>query len=100
MIARIGNWRPETMLSMLEAAVAADVEAVLREHLGSVTDPGAPFKEAAKRITEDAHVHVGDDLVKVDASRGESRQILSDLFEPHRVGGVRRGSRPAGRDLP
>jgi beta-lactamase regulating signal transducer with metallopeptidase domain/predicted nucleic acid-binding Zn-ribbon protein len=77
----------ERLGDRLERAIAADVEVVLREHLGPVTGPGAPFTEAARRITENAHLIVRDELVKIDASRSESREILSDLLSPHRIGG-------------
>ncbi len=70
----------------IEAAIANDVAAVLRSHLGSVTGPGAPFAEAAARIIDDANIHINDDLLELNASRREVREILTDLFSPLRVG--------------
>ncbi len=70
----------------IEAAIANDVAAVLRSHLGSVTGPGAPFAEAAARIIDDANIHITDDLLELNASRRETRVILKDLFSPLRVG--------------
>jgi hypothetical protein len=70
----------------LEDALRGEVAAVLREHLGSVTGPNAPFTEAAARILEDADVHVDDGTVRVEASRSEARRILTDLLAPLRVG--------------
>jgi beta-lactamase regulating signal transducer with metallopeptidase domain/predicted nucleic acid-binding Zn-ribbon protein len=70
----------------LEDALRGEVATVLREHLGAVTGPNAPFTEAAARILEDADVHVEDDSVRVEASRSEARRILTDLLAPLRVG--------------
>jgi len=76
----------ERLGDRLERAISGEVEAVLREHLGAVTAPGAPIDEAAARIADDAHMHVDDNRVRVDASAREVREILSDLLGPHRVG--------------
>ena len=70
----------------IEAAIAHDVAAVLRSHLGPVTGPSAPFAEAAARIIDDANIHITDDLLELNASRREVREILTDLFNPLRVG--------------
>ena len=76
----------ERLGQQLEAALGEEVAAVLREHLASVTDPQAPFDEAAARILEDAHIHVNGDVVRVSASPREAREILTDLLGPHRIG--------------
>jgi beta-lactamase regulating signal transducer with metallopeptidase domain/archaellum component FlaC len=78
--------RMEQLGDRLEQALRGDVAAVLRRHLSPVTAPGAPIDEAAARILEDAHVHVHDELVEVDASRRDVRQILVDLLGSHRIG--------------
>ncbi len=70
----------------IEAAISNDVATVLRSHLGPVTGPGAPFNEAAARIIDDANIHINDDLLELNASRREVREILTDLFTPLRVG--------------
>jgi predicted nucleic acid-binding Zn-ribbon protein len=72
----------------IEAALQYDVAAVLRSHLGPVTSPTADFTEAAARIVEDAtvHIHIHNSVLKLDVSRREVREILSDLFTPSRVG--------------
>jgi len=70
----------------IETAISNDVAAVLRSHLGPVTGPKAPFAEAAARITDDANIHINDDLLELYASRREVREILTDLFSPLRVG--------------
>jgi hypothetical protein len=76
----------ERLGERLEEALRGDVAALLREHLGSVTTFNAPIDEAAARIVEDAHVHVHDEVVELDASRREVREILSDLLSSYRVG--------------
>ena len=78
----------ERLGDRLEQAISGEIEAVLRQHLGAVTAPGAPIDEAAVRIGEDSHlnVNVDDNRVRVDASPREVREILSDLLGPHRVG--------------
>ncbi len=85
------RWSPSTKRwkscgERIEAAIANDVAAVLRTHLGPVTGPGAPFAEAAARIIDDANIHINDDLLELNASRREVREILTDLFTPLRVG--------------
>ena len=70
----------------IEAALHNDVVSVLRSHLGSVTSPTAPFAEAAARIIEDSNIHIHNDVLELDVSRREVREILSDLFTPSRVG--------------
>jgi hypothetical protein len=77
----------QRMEERLDEAARVDVAAFLRDHLGAVTGPGAPFNEAAARILEEAGMRVSDDSVEIRASRDEARQILSDLLGPHRVGG-------------
>ena len=76
----------EELGERLEEAVAAEVEPVLREHLGSVAGPQAPFTELAARIVDEGHVHVDGDLVTVEISTREAREILSGLLGPHRTG--------------
>jgi beta-lactamase regulating signal transducer with metallopeptidase domain/predicted nucleic acid-binding Zn-ribbon protein len=76
----------EILHERLERAIRNDLVGVLREHLGAVTGPQAPFDEAASRLTEDAHIRVRDDEIRLDASPSEAREILSDLMTPHRVG--------------
>lgn len=70
----------------IEAAISGDVAAVLRSLLGPVTGPNAPFAEAAARVIDDANIHINDDLLELNASRREVREILTDLFTPFRVG--------------
>ena len=70
----------------IETAIVNDVATVLRSHLGPVTGPGAPFAEAAARIVDDANIHINNDLLEINASRREVREILGDLFTPLRVG--------------
>jgi beta-lactamase regulating signal transducer with metallopeptidase domain/archaellum component FlaC len=77
----------ERLGDRLEDALRGEVATVLREHLGAVTGPNAPFTEAAARILEDADVHVDDGTVRVQASRTEACQILADLLGPLRIGG-------------
>jgi len=76
----------ERMGERIEAALHNDVVSVLRSHLGSVTSPTAPFAEAAARIIEDSNIHIHNDVLELDVSRREVREILSDLFTPSRVG--------------
>jgi chromosome segregation ATPase len=76
----------ELLEDRLESALAADVAAELRDHLGAVTTFAAPFDEAAARIVDGASVRVHDEVVRIRASRREVRQILNDLMKPHRVG--------------
>jgi len=76
----------ERLGDRFERAVGGEIESVLRERLGPVTTPGAPIDEAAARIAEDAHINVDDDVVRVQVSRSEAQEILTDLLAPHRVG--------------
>jgi beta-lactamase regulating signal transducer with metallopeptidase domain/archaellum component FlaC len=76
----------ERLGERLEDAVSGDVAALLREHLGPVTTFDAPIDEAAARIVDDSHVHVHDDVVEIDSSTREVREILTDLMSSHRVG--------------
>jgi beta-lactamase regulating signal transducer with metallopeptidase domain/predicted nucleic acid-binding Zn-ribbon protein len=76
----------EELGERIEVAIANDVAAVLRSHLGPVTGPGAPFAEAAARIIDDANIRINDDLLELNASRRETREILTDLFSPLRIG--------------
>jgi uncharacterized coiled-coil DUF342 family protein len=76
----------ELMGERIERAIQNDLAAVLRSHLGSVTSPAAPFSEAAARIVEESNIHIDDDVLELDVSRREAREILADLFSPSRIG--------------
>ena len=76
----------EELGERIEAALIGDVAAVLRAHLGPVTGPDAPFTEAAARIIDDGNIRIDDDVLELNASRRETREILTDLFTPLRVG--------------
>ncbi len=76
----------EATANRVKKALNAEVEAELRERLGTVVSPGAPWSEAATRIVEEASLHIDDDLVRLNTSRSEVREILTDLMTPHRVG--------------
>jgi len=76
----------ELLGDRFEAAVQVEVAAVLREHLGAVTTFDAPFDEAAARIVGESHLHVIGDVVELDASRREVREILTDLMKSHMTG--------------
>jgi beta-lactamase regulating signal transducer with metallopeptidase domain len=76
----------ELLHERMEHALQADVVSYLRDELGSVTTPGAEFEEAAARIIDDARIRFDDNVVRVDASESEAREILADLFTPHRIG--------------
>jgi len=76
----------ERLSERIEAALIGDVAAVLRQHLGPVTGPDAPFAEAAARLIDDANIHIHKDVLEIDASRREAREILTDLFTPMRIG--------------
>ena len=58
----------------------------MRDELGAVTSPEADFHDAAARIVEDARINVDDDIVRVNASRGNTRDILIDLYGSQRIG--------------
>ncbi len=70
----------------IQSALISDVAAVLRQHLGPVTGPDAPFTEAAARIVDDANIHIHNGVLEINASRREAREILTDLFTPVRIG--------------
>ena len=76
----------ERMSVRLESALVSDVADVLRSHLGPVSSPGAPFTEAAARIIDEGNIHIHRDVLELNASRSEVRQILGDLFGNERVG--------------
>jgi beta-lactamase regulating signal transducer with metallopeptidase domain/predicted nucleic acid-binding Zn-ribbon protein len=76
----------ERMGERVEQAIQGDVADVLRSHLGPVTGPGAPYREAAARIVDDAHIHISNGLLELDASKREVQEILTDLFAPSRIG--------------
>lgn len=69
----------------IKTALATDVAAVLRFHLGVVASPDAPYREAAERIVERGSIHIHDDVLELNASRSEVREIVEDLFSPGRV---------------
>jgi beta-lactamase regulating signal transducer with metallopeptidase domain len=71
----------------IRVALELDVADVLRSHLAPVTSPDAPFDEAAARVVDAGSIRVDDDTVEVIVSKRETREILTDLFEPHRIGG-------------
>jgi beta-lactamase regulating signal transducer with metallopeptidase domain len=70
----------------LQHALQGDVAAVLRSHLGPVAGPDAPFAEAAARLLDEASIRLHDDVLEVNVSRREAREILDDLFSPVRIG--------------
>ncbi|MCU0305124.1 MAG: hypothetical protein MUC56_13820 [Thermoanaerobaculales bacterium] len=76
----------ERIGARIESALVDDVADLLRSHLGPVTSPGAPFREAAARIVDDGRIHIHDGVLELEASRREVREILDDLFTPERVG--------------
>ena len=76
----------ERLGDRLQEALQGDVAAALRSHLGPVTGPDAPFAEAAARLLDDASIRLHGDLLEVDVSRREAREILGDLFSPVQVG--------------
>ena len=76
----------ELMGERIEAAIQNDVAAVLQSRLGPVTTPSAPFSEAAARLVEDGNIHIHNDVLELDVSRREAREILADLFNPVRIG--------------
>ena len=80
------NREMERLGDRLQEALQGDVAAVLRSHLGPVTSPDAPFAEAAARILDEASIRLHDDLLEVDVSRREAREILDDLLSPVRIG--------------
>jgi len=76
----------ERLSTRLEHALQSDITSTLRAHLGGVVAPDAPIDEAAARVIEDANIRVTDDLLRVDTSFREVREILGDLLGAHRVG--------------
>ena len=76
----------ELLGERMEHALQVEVLSYLRDELGAVTAPGVDFDEAGARIVDDARIRVDDDVVRVDASRSDVREILTDLFAPHRIG--------------
>jgi len=76
----------ELLGDRLEEAITGEVAAYLRDELGAVTSPEADFHDAAARIVDDANINVHDDVVRVDAPRGNTRDILIDLYGPQRIG--------------
>ncbi|MGD8441204.1 MAG: M56 family metallopeptidase, partial [Holophagae bacterium] len=76
----------ERIGARVESALRTDVEQILRSELGAVTGPDAPFGEAAERIVDEASIHIDDDVLELDVSRREVREILSDLLGPARIG--------------
>jgi beta-lactamase regulating signal transducer with metallopeptidase domain/soluble cytochrome b562 len=76
----------ERLGERFDHALQVEVLSYLRDELGAVTAPGADYEEAAARIVDDARIRVDDGLVRLDASRSEVREILTDLFAPHRIG--------------
>ena len=76
----------EALGNRLEKAIETEIAAYLRAELGAVTAPEADFYDAAARIVEDADIDVHDDVVRVNASRGNTRDILTDLYGPQRIG--------------
>ncbi len=76
----------EALGNRLEKAIETEIAAYLRDELGAVTSPEADFLDAAARIVEDADINVHDDVVRVNAPRGNTRDILTDLYGPQRIG--------------
>jgi len=76
----------ELLGNRLEKALESEIAAYLRTELGSVTSPEADFHDAAARIIEDANINVDDGVVSINASRGNTRDILTDLYGPQRIG--------------
>ncbi len=76
----------ELLGNRLEGAIAVEVASFLRDELGAVTSPEADFHDAAARIVEDARINVDDDIVRVNAPRANTREILIDLYGSQRIG--------------
>jgi len=76
----------ERLGERFDHALQVEVLSYLRDELGAVTAPGAEYEEAAARIVDDARIRVDDDVVRIDASESDVREILTDLFAPHRIG--------------
>jgi beta-lactamase regulating signal transducer with metallopeptidase domain len=76
----------ELLGDRMEQAIRGEVIAVLQAELGPVIAPGTPLDEAAALIAEDASVNIEDDTLKFRASRGRTRDLLTDLLSDHRIG--------------
>jgi predicted nucleic acid-binding Zn-ribbon protein len=76
----------ELLGDRMEKAIRGEVIAVLQAELGSVIAPGTPLDEAAALIAEDASININDNTLKFRASRGRTRDVLTDLLSDHRVG--------------
>ena len=76
----------ELLGERMERAIQGEVIAVLQSELGPVIAPGTPLDEAAALIAEDASINIDDDTLKFRASRGRTRDVLTDLLSDHRVG--------------
>ena len=76
----------ELLGDRMEQAIRSEVIAVLQAELGSVIAPGTALDEAAALIAEDASINFDEDTLKFRASRGRTRDVLTDLLSDHRVG--------------
>jgi len=76
----------ERLGEQLEKAIGDEVAAVLREHLGSVTDAQASLRPVAGQLLDDASINVHGDVVRISLSEKEAREILSSRLAPHRIG--------------
>jgi len=76
----------ELLGERMEKALQGEVIAVLQAELGPVIAPGTPLDEAAKVIAEDAHINIDDETLEFRASRGRTRDVLTDLLSDHRIG--------------
>jgi len=76
----------ERAADRVQAAVVAEIEQAVRGHLGAVSSPGAPFREAAERIVDRGRVEVDGDELRLDADRDDVHDLLRDLFAAHRTG--------------
>lgn len=78
--------RMEELGERLEDAIADEVAGRLRSSLGVVTSPGTSFDEAARRIIDRGAVRIHDDVITVNSSFDENKEILQDLFGGRRIG--------------
>jgi beta-lactamase regulating signal transducer with metallopeptidase domain len=76
----------ELLGDRMEQAIQNEVIAVLQAELGPVIAPGTPLDEAAALIAEDASINIYTDTLKFRASRGRTRDVLTDLLSDHRIG--------------
>ena len=76
----------ELLGDRMEQAIQDEVIAVLQAELGPVIAPGTPLDEAAALIAEDANINISDDTLKFRASRGRTRDVLTDLLSDQRIG--------------